>query len=134
MQNPDHQKAKCGKCKAGRGMPCRNTDGSISEHVHHGRPHWSAIVDRKPFKLKGASSGFELEMESLVEFTFVVDLVADLADRRLQPDDDRPVLFGRSDICIDCGDPYSQLGLVERCRERHDVQPPPKPKYRWRRK
>lgn len=147
MQDPDHQKSKCAKCKAPRGAPCRNTDGSISEHVHHGRPYWSAMVDRKLMKFKGArvastaptdtdeaqpvfeEGDLELELE-LLDFSVVLDLVG----QRSRSDDGRAVLFGGTDICADCGDPYAGVGLLTRCQERHDVQPPPRPKYRWRRK
>ncbi|WP_208860800.1 zinc finger domain-containing protein [Streptomyces griseoflavus] len=44
MQNPEHMKSKCPKCKAERGEPCRKRNGQIAAKVHYGRPFWSAKV------------------------------------------------------------------------------------------
>lgn len=42
--------------------------------------------------------------------------------QRTNDDQGRPVLFPGTDICADCGELYTKFGLMERCKERHDVQ------------
>jgi len=45
-QVPEHCKSFCPTCKADRGEPCENLDGTMSEKVHYGRPYWSSQVRR----------------------------------------------------------------------------------------
>lgn len=40
MQNPEHQKSKCPKCRADRGEPCVTLEGRVADKVHYGRPSW----------------------------------------------------------------------------------------------
>ena len=102
-QNPQHQKSKCGKCGAERGFPCITNEGREAEHVHWGRPYWSAMAGRKPFKMQGKN--FELNFDHLEEFTVLID------DIGLQPDQ-----------CDVCGDPKDGPALTRRCKPQH--QPP----------
>lgn len=41
---------------------------------------------------------------------------------RAEDDQGRPVLFPGTAICADCGELYTERGLIERCEERHDVK------------
>jgi hypothetical protein len=120
MQDPDHQLAKCGKCKAPRHSPCRGGDGRVLEHVHHGRPYWSEIAGRRPFKFQGAN-GQELLCDHLIEFTVLTQL---MPGTPLDPDDKRKVLFEGTDICADCGERYGEPALHKRCEKNHDLKRP----------
>lgn len=116
MQDPNHQLAKCAKCKAPRHSPCRSDDGRILEHVHHGRPYWSEIASRRPFKFQ-SGGGQELFCEHLVEFAVLAKL---MPGTPLDPGDKRKVLFEGTDICADCGERYVEPALIKRCEKNHD--------------
>ena len=123
MQDPDHQLAKCGKCKAPRHAPCRGADGRVLEQVHYGRPYWSEIASRRPFKFQNGSG--ELLCEHLVELTVLAKL---MPGTPLDPDDKRKVLFEGTDICADCGERYADPALIKRCEKNHGYK---KPKRRF---
>lgn len=74
MQDPDHQKAKCARCKALPGEPCIDRFGDVADKVHYGRPRWSTAAGRKFAKLRGA--GRELDFE-LIEFKIINVLDSD---------------------------------------------------------
>src|SRR5829696_8187903 len=50
------------------------------------------------------------------------DEVTDVTQKSQEAHTGRPTLFGRSDICADCGELYDQPGLISRCQDRHLVE------------
>jgi hypothetical protein len=99
MQDPKHLKAKCAKCHAPKGAPCITIHGGTAQKVHYGRPYWSSVAESfRPVKIQGRDVEIEINLE---EFKVIKDL-------------------RRTNACPECGEPYSQPGLVRRCKEKHE--------------
>jgi hypothetical protein len=47
------------------------------------------------------------------------DAVTDVTHKSLGQPAELPVLFGGTQICADCAEPYDQPGFTSRCRDRH---------------
>jgi hypothetical protein len=112
MQDPKNWKAECRTCGALKGKPCLTADGYLAERVHWGRPGMATPL----CKLEGR--GKELLL-FLVEFTVIADLVPRIGYVATK---EMPTLWPGSNVCADCGEPYDQPGLLDRCQQRHPAR------------